>query len=414
MPDRAGLTDTHLHLWDLSGGYGWLAGAPEGLRRDVRWEDVVPQLAAVGVRRVVLVQADDTRADTLAMQAAAERIEAGTIPGGSGGVERVDIVAWLPLDDPHEVAQLLDDPAAMHRVVGVRHLVHDDPDPGFLDRPTVRRSLQLLAARGLPLDVPDAYPRHLQQATRVAREVPDLTVVLDHLAKPPFGDAAAMREWEEQLREAAEVPTVVAKASGLSTSGRRGEALEHRREIGVGTAGGDPLVEREIGRDQLLDRGVFGDVDHQLLEDGEVLLAEVRAGLLHRDRLQQPAHLEDLPLGRALVEIEHEGEGLDQQLGGERGDVGAVALPDVQHPDHGQRLDRLAQGVPADPHALRELLLGRESMPGAELADEDHLLDGVDRPIGHRMRRGHRRRPPWGAAGCARGARRAAGHPPRA
>lgn len=221
MPDHAGLTDTHLHLWDLSGGgYGWLAGAPEGLRRDVRWEDVAPQLAAVGVRRVVLVQADDTRTDTLAMQAAAERIEAGTIPGGSGGVERVDVVAWLPLDDPHEVAQLLDDPAAMHRVVGVRHLVHDDPDPGFLDRATVRRSLQLLAARGLPLDVPDAYPRHLQQATRVAREVPDLTVVLDHLAKPPFGDAAAMRQWEEQLREAAEVPTVVAKVSGLSTSGR--------------------------------------------------------------------------------------------------------------------------------------------------------------------------------------------------
>lgn len=210
------LTDTHLHLWDRSGGgYGWLEGAPEALRRDARWDEVDGQHATLGTSRVVLVQADDTLEDTRAMQDSAERIEAGR-----GSVDQVDVVAWLPLTDPVRTAALLDDAAAMRHVVGVRHLVHDDPDPGFLDRPEVRESLALLAGRGLPLDVPDAFPRHLDQATRVAEEVDGLVVVLDHLGKPPLGDPRAMPRWEESLRRFAEQGTTVAKLSGLSTSGQ--------------------------------------------------------------------------------------------------------------------------------------------------------------------------------------------------
>ena len=54
-------------------------------------------------------------------------------------------------------------------LVGVRALIHDQPDPLLLDRPEVRRTLALLAERGLPLDVPDAWPHQLAAATRAAR-----------------------------------------------------------------------------------------------------------------------------------------------------------------------------------------------------------------------------------------------------
>lgn len=209
------VTDAHLHLWDLAGGgYGWLSGAPEGLRRDARWEDTAAAHARLGVRRVILVQADDTLADTRAMNAQAARIETG-----SGPVDRADVVAWLPLDEPAATATFLDDPISSRRLVGARHLIHDDPDPGFLDRPAVRQSLALLSRRGLALDVPDAFPRHLHQAARVTGEVDGLTVVLDHLGKPPLGDRAGMDSWETQLRAFAAVPRTVAKLSGLSTSG---------------------------------------------------------------------------------------------------------------------------------------------------------------------------------------------------
>lgn len=217
------VTDAHLHLWDLAESpYAWLAGAPEPLRRTVRFDDVREDLRALGVTRVVLVQADDTAADTAHLQRTARALE------GDGSVARADVVGWLPLADPAAVAAALEDPARTDHLVGVRHLVHDEPDPGFLDRPEVARSLDLLAEAALPLDVPDAFERHMGQAVRIAGRHPGLTIVLDHLGKPPLGDPAAMARWREQITAIAERPNVVAKLSGLATSGDGdfGEAAE--------------------------------------------------------------------------------------------------------------------------------------------------------------------------------------------
>lgn len=221
--DLAPVTDAHLHLWDLAeSSYGWLAGAPEPLRRTVSFDDVREDLLDLGVHRVVLVQADDTAEDTAHLQRTARAIEA------DGRVPRADVVGWLPLTDPAAVAAALADPDRTDHLVGVRHLVHDEPDPGFLDRPEVARSLELLAEAGLPLDVPDAFERHMAQVVRVAARHPGLVVVLDHLGKPPLGEAAALARWREQITAIAEHPNVVAKLSGLATSGNGdfGEAAE--------------------------------------------------------------------------------------------------------------------------------------------------------------------------------------------
>ena len=218
------VTDAHLHLWDLAeSDYAWLAGAPEPLRRTVSVDDVREGLLDLGVTCVILVQADDTAEDTAHLQRTARAIEA------DGRLARADVVGWLPLMDTGAVRAALADPARTAHLVGVRHLVHDDPDPGFLDRPDVARSLDLLAGAGLPLDVPDAFERHMGQVVRVARRHPELTIVLDHLGKPPLGDEAAMARWREQIEAIAACPNVVAKVSGLATSGNGdfAAAVEH-------------------------------------------------------------------------------------------------------------------------------------------------------------------------------------------
>lgn len=210
------ITDAHLHLWDLEiSDYTWMSGAPQ-LRRNGTWDHVGPQLAALGASRVVLVQADDTPGDTAHLCRTAELIEHGTktVPA-----MRADEVAWLPLESPHLVEHLLGDAQFLERVVGVRHLVHEEPDPGFLDRPAVAQSLAMIARAGLALDVHDAYERHMEQVARVAGAHPELTVVLDHLGKPPLGDHEAMQRWEEALAPIAQCPNTVAKLSGRSTSG---------------------------------------------------------------------------------------------------------------------------------------------------------------------------------------------------
>ena len=217
-PADGPITDAHLHLWERAPGrFGWLEQAPPALRRDARWSQAAAGLVGLGVTRVVLVQAEDSLAQTHELEAAAAGIEADPTV-----VRRADVVAWLPLEEPPAVARILEDPRALPHTVGVRSLVHDDPDPGVLERPAVRRSLALVAAAGLALDVPDAFPRHLGQATALAHEVPGLTVVLDHLSKPPLGDAGddgSLEEWERQLRALAAAPGTVAKVSGLHTSG---------------------------------------------------------------------------------------------------------------------------------------------------------------------------------------------------
>lgn len=213
MPPRC---DAHVHLWDPgASSYDWLRGAPAALRRAFAPGEVLPELADRGFRRLVLVQADDTRADSVHLQRLAAEI-----PRLAPGVAQVGVVAWLPLARPADVAALLADDAAMRHVVGVRHLTHDDADPFFLRRPDVGESLRLLAGAGLPLDVPDAFPAQMSYLPQLAEDHPDLQIVLDHLGKPPIGGHdGAWRTWREMLARLSGRENVVAKASGLGTSG---------------------------------------------------------------------------------------------------------------------------------------------------------------------------------------------------
>uniref|UniRef100_UPI001359EABD amidohydrolase family protein n=1 Tax=Agromyces humi TaxID=1766800 RepID=UPI001359EABD len=55
-------------------------------------------------------------------------------------------------------------------------------------------------------------------ARRVARAVPGLTVVIDHLAKPPVG-TDAVDAWRAELRGVAALPNTMVKFSGLHLPG---------------------------------------------------------------------------------------------------------------------------------------------------------------------------------------------------
>lgn len=194
------VVDAHLHIWDLERShYAWLTpGHP--LRRTFTPEEAHAQLQPAGVASAVLVQAEDSVRDTELMLEAADRH-----PWIAG------VVGWVPLDDP--------EPRDVERLCGVRHLVHDDPRDDFLALPPVRRSLRLLADRGLPFDVPDAWPRHLGATADLARALPELRIVVDHLGKPPFGGVDWDR-WRATLAGVAACPNTVAKVSGLQVPSR--------------------------------------------------------------------------------------------------------------------------------------------------------------------------------------------------
>jgi L-fuconolactonase len=180
----------------------------------------------------VLVQAEDSERDTRFMLDAAERYD--FVAG---------VVGWIRLDQPAAAAAQLDDYGRASAFRGVRHLVHDDPRDDFLELPEVRDSLRLLARRGLPFDVPDAWPRHLPRLAGLADALPELTLVVDHLGKPPRG-RPDFADWQSALREVALRPNTVAKVSGLQSPGQplSVPALRPVWDLALGTFGPQRLM----------------------------------------------------------------------------------------------------------------------------------------------------------------------------
>jgi L-fuconolactonase len=200
--------DAHQHVWDPArADYPWMTPELDRLRRPFDHADVVAEQAEAGIGATVLVQAADNLADTANMLRVAR-----VYPQVAG------VVAWVPLDDPAEAARLLDDwHRAAEPIVGVRHLVHREADPDWLLRPQVQDGLALLAERGLAFDVCAETAPLLRHVPALAARHPTLSLVVDHLGKPPIR-ARGWQPWAGLLAAAAEAPNVTAKLSGLNTA----------------------------------------------------------------------------------------------------------------------------------------------------------------------------------------------------
>lgn len=199
--------DAHQHVWEIeTGGYPTLAALPAPVNRSYAPAELLPQLLASGIDATVLVQAEDHHEDTQAMLAHAR--EHTWIAG---------VVGWLDLLDPVATEAAARAWAEEPLLVGMRHLIHDEPDTQWLLQPAVLESLAVLAAHDIPFDVVAVLPEHLALVPELAERVPGLRMVVDHLAKPPIADRG-WEPWASLLAEAAAVPGLCAKVSGLNTA----------------------------------------------------------------------------------------------------------------------------------------------------------------------------------------------------
>lgn len=201
--------DAHLHVWDLDrSDYAWLAPDLGKLYATFTPEQARVQLDACRISQALLVQAEDSERDTELMLDAARRHP-----------WVVGVVGWVRLDEPATAEEQLDRWQEHPAFCGVRHLIHDDPRDDFLALAAVRRSLRILAERGVPFEVSDAWPRHLAATAELASALPELRIVVDHLGKPPFG-GQDWAGWRRALADVAAHPSTTAKVSGLQVPGR--------------------------------------------------------------------------------------------------------------------------------------------------------------------------------------------------
>jgi len=197
----APVVDSHQHFWDPArADYPWMTDDVAELRRRFGPEDLEPLLRECGVAGTVVVQARQSLLETRELLALAEET-----PFLLGVVGWVDLIGDV-------TAQLAELPGPL---VGARHLVHDEPDPGWLLRDDVQRGIAALGAAGLVFDLL-VRTRELPAAIETVRRHSETGFVLDHVAKRPPEDA----EWAKRVAELAELPNVACKLSGLFTESR--------------------------------------------------------------------------------------------------------------------------------------------------------------------------------------------------
>lgn len=205
MPD-AEVIDAHQHFWELRQpfDYEWLeTPGLEPIRRDFLPADLSDRIRDVGVDRTIFVQTQHNLDENRWVLGLADQDD--FIAG---------VVGWVDLASGECESQLLEF-KAHPKFVGIRHVTQDEPDDDFIIREDVVRGLRVLEKHNVPFDLL-FYVKHLKHAARLALSLPNLPMVIDHLAKPDIADGK-MDGWRENLQTAARHENVYCKLSGLVT-----------------------------------------------------------------------------------------------------------------------------------------------------------------------------------------------------
>ena len=199
------MIDAHQHFIDRDRfPYPWIEPSMPVLHRPHLPQDLRPALDQAGIDRTILVQASLCCEETRWYLGFSRQY-----PWIAG------VVGWANLIGT-ELERTLDEYQAMGRLVGIRWCGNKDTD--WVGE-SVLRGLRILEKRGLPVDWLTVFPNDLVNVPEMAKRLPGLRIVIDHLAKPKIA-LGRMDGWQEGMMAAAACPNVYCKLSGLGTEAR--------------------------------------------------------------------------------------------------------------------------------------------------------------------------------------------------
>ena len=210
------MIDSHQHYWEAGRSfrwqelpwvvgavsYAWKQSGIDALDRDFLPDDLEPQAAEVGCDRTVMVQVLNNLGETHWMLDVADAHD--SVAG---------VVGWVDLTQPAElVARDLEDLGKRPKLHAIRHLVEFEADDEWLLRPD---GLGVLERMDVPYDLL-LRPRHLTRVAPLSEKLPDLDMVIDHIAKPDI-KGAVLDPWRADVKAAAKNPRIMCKLSGMVT-----------------------------------------------------------------------------------------------------------------------------------------------------------------------------------------------------
>ncbi|HTO30737.1 MAG TPA: amidohydrolase family protein [Pararhizobium sp.] len=201
--------DAHQHYWSLGLGHNdWPPPELSAIFRDFTPDDLRPLIEAAGITKTVLVQAAPNAAETAFLLDIATREE--TVAA---------VVGWVDVWSAgarDELVRLKQHP----KFRGIRPMLQGIADTACILQPEAIRTLETLPALDLRFDAL-IQPRHLPVIAALADRLPDLSIVVDHGAKP-FIAQGMLEPWCADMAALAKRPNVCVKLSGLVTEAGTG------------------------------------------------------------------------------------------------------------------------------------------------------------------------------------------------
>jgi L-fuconolactonase len=140
------------------------------------------------------------------------------------------VVGWVDFEAPdvaERIGNLVRDAQGMLK--GLRPMVQDVSDPGWLDRPSVDAAFEAMIQNDLAFDAL-VTPKHLRAVERRLRRHPELRATLDHAGKPEISNAN-LEAWAAQIEELAGDTQIYCKFSGLLTQANQGAGIDELDEV---------------------------------------------------------------------------------------------------------------------------------------------------------------------------------------
>lgn len=199
--------DAHVHFWRIGrNDCAWPPPDLAAIHRDFLPEDWRREADAAGIDAAIAVQSQPSERDT-----------AWLLELARDNARIAGVVGWTDLaarDASDRIAAL----AAHPKLRGLRPMLQDLPDDGWVFSPSLTPAIEAMEAHDLCFDAL-VKPRHLPHLLRFAERHPALRIVIDHAAKPDI--AHGEREpWRGQIAALAGLPNVSCKLSGLVTEAR--------------------------------------------------------------------------------------------------------------------------------------------------------------------------------------------------
>lgn len=196
--------DFHQHFWKFEPQRDlWINEEMKVLQKDFLPENLLPELVQNNIDGTILVQSDQSEADTKFL------IEKGN---GNGFIK--GIVGWVGLCSI-EIEQRLQYFKQWDIGKGFRHVLQGEKNRAYMLQREFIRGIAALNKYGYTYDLL-ILPDQIIHAKELVNQFPDQKFVLDHIAKPDI-KGKNINGWKRELLKLAEHQNLCCKLSGMVT-----------------------------------------------------------------------------------------------------------------------------------------------------------------------------------------------------